>query len=427
VLYRCAKQDPNRRFHALYHHVARSDILWRAWEDVRANRGAPGVDGMTIDAVEDSGVGPFLEEIAAALRTRTYRPAPLRRVRIPKAGQPGKTRPLGIPTVRDRVVMASARRVLEPVFEADFAPCSFGFRPRRSARQACEAIRVEANRGADWVLDADISDCFGQISHEALMSLIERRVSDRDMLKLLWSWLRAGVLEDGVVTDPVSGTPQGSPISPLLCNVALNLLDQEWTRSCQSLGVLVRYADDLVALCASRARALEARRRVEAVLARLGLQLNPDKTRIVCLTRGQEGFDFVGFHHHKVESWKWRGRWYLQRWPSARAMRSIRAKIREATDRRVVGELIGVSMTRLNRILRGWHAYFRYGNSSRKFKTIDSYVHERLAILASRKYSRPGRNWGPRGRFNYAWFQSLGVFRLSKPGAVRYGTAHAWR
>lgn len=425
ALYRSAKQDPDRRFHALYDHVARSDVLWQAWDDVRTNRGAPGVDGVTIDAVESSGVSLFLDEIASALRARTYRPAPLRRVFIPKPD--GRKRPLGIPVIRDRVVMAAARRVLEPVFEADFSPVSFGFRPKRSAHMACEAIRVEANRGADWVLDADVSDCFGQISHDALMSLVAQRVSDRDMLKLLKGWLRVGVLEGGVVTDTASGTPQGSPISPLLANIALNLLDQQWAKVGRRIGVLVRYADDFVILCRNRSCAEEARRRVERILANLGLQLNPDKTRMVCLTNGGQGFDFLGFHHHKVESWKWRGRWYLQRWPSARAMNTIRAKIRRVTDRKFVGEQIEVAVGSLNRILRGWHAYFRYGNSMEKFATLDSYIHERLAILASRKYGLPGRNWGPNCRFNGAWFKQLRVFRLSAAGSVRYGTAHAWR
>ena len=424
VLYRSAKQDPTRRFHALHDHVARSDVLWRAWVDVSTNRGAPGVDGVSIDAIAESGVAgvrAFLDALAAELRAGSYRPQPLRRVHIPKPGKPGATRPLGIPTVRDRVAMAAAKIVLEPIFEADFAPSSFGFRPKRSAHMAIEAVRVEANRGADWVLDADIAACFDHIDHDRLMALLARRVADRSMFKLLRSWLRAGVFEGGVVSEVDSGTPQGSPISPLLANVALHRLDEAWRSGGRRLGVLIRYADDFVVVCPTRQRAEEGQRRAADALAPLGLQLNPEKTRIVCLTRGAEGFDFLGFHCHKVESWRWKGRWYLQRWPSARAMNGIRAKVRAGTDRRFAGVHLSIVVGHLNPVLRGWGNYFRAGNSARKFSQVDSYVHERLAILASTKYALSGRNWAT--RFDGPWFRRLGVYTLT--GTVRHGTAHA--
>jgi RNA-directed DNA polymerase len=423
VLYRTAKQQPDRRFHALFDKVVRSDVLARAWSEVRANKGAPGVDGVSISDVEASGVDAFLQDIAASLRDRTYRPAPLRRVNIPKAGKPGRTRPLSIPTVRDRTVMTAAKIVLEAVFEADFRPASFGFRPKRSAHQALEVIRIEANRGRDWVLDADLTDCFGSISHEALRAQLARRVFDKEMLKLVSAWLKQGVLEAGAVTDPVSGTPQGSPISPLLCNVALNVLDEAWEQQGRRIGVLVRYSDDFVILCASKARAEEARRRVEALLFALGVQLNPEKTRMVHLSRGKQGFDFLGFHLHKVESWRWRGKWYLQRWPSRATMVSLRARIKAKTDPSQVGRSLDDVVGSLNPLLRGWHGYFRYGNSSQAFARINEYVHLRLATYMSRKHGRKGLSWT--GRYDYAWLQTTGIYRLR--GTARPEAVHALR
>jgi group II intron reverse transcriptase/maturase len=243
------------------------------------------------------------------------------------------------------------------------------------------------------------------------------------MLKLLRSWLRAGIIEGGVYSDIESGTPQGSPISPLLCNIALTVLDEELAKAGKQTGNVVRYADDWVVLCWTRKRAEIARTVAEAALARLGLRLHPDKTRIVHLTRGAEGLDFLGFHLHMCRSRKRPDRYYLMSWPSKRAMASIKAKVRQMTDRRYVGLSLETVVARLNPVLRGWAGYFRHGNSSRKFQAINSYVHQRMAILASNKHGLHGRHWAT--RFTYGWFMSLGIYRLA--GTVRYGSAHAPR
>jgi RNA-directed DNA polymerase len=390
TLYRAAKADPGRRFHALYDKVHRRDVLERAWELVRANRGAAGIDRQTIADVEEYGIAKLLDELAADLRNGRWRPLPARRVFISKPGRE-ELRPLSIPAVRDRVVQAAAKIVIEPIFEADFMPCSFGFRPRKSAHDALQVLIDQSWKGRLWVLESDVANCFEAIPHSGLMSAIEERVSDRHVLKLLRAMLRAGVLQDGSVRRSDAGTPQGGVISPVLCNVYLNRLDRQWAK--RGRGVLVRYADDLLAMCKTRGEAEDAREALTVILAEMGLEPKQAKTRIVRLTEGGEGLDFLGFHHRWVRSRDARFKHveFLARWPSRQAMQHARDRVRELTGRDRLRWPIEQIVGDLNRFLRGWAGYFRYGNSTVQFDQIIRHADRRLALLIANRYQQPWR------------------------------------
>lgn len=418
ALYLAAKKQPKRRFHALYDKVYREDILWEAWRRVRENRGAAGIDGRTLRAIEEEeGVEGFLRGIREDLQAGRYRPQPVRRVYIPKPD--GRKRPLGIPTVRDRVVQMAAKIAIEPIFEADFKDCSYGFRPKRSAHQAIKAISKVA-RKSSWVVDADIVGFFDNINHEKLMLLVQQRMSDRRVLKLIRQWLKAGVMDAGEYRESELGSPQGGVISPLLANIYLSYLDTLWEKHGKQLGVLVRYADDLVILCRTKRDAVRAMALLKHILGRLELEMHPQKTKLANLWDGREGFDFLGFHHRKAM--RKNGISLPVCWPSKKAMKGMRAKVREITAPRArLQEPLERIIQELNARIRGWAEYYGVGMVFRHFASMDWYITLRLTLFMNKK-TRSRRGVHSR-MFNREYFKAHGLLRLY--GLSRWQLAHA--
>lgn len=389
-LYLAAKENPKRRFHALYDKIYREDILWEAWRRVRGNKGSGGVDGITIDhIVNEYGEARFVEEIREQLLSGSYHPLPARRKEIPKLD--GKPRPLGIPAILDRVVQMATKLVIEPIFETDFKEFSYGFRPKRDAKGAIRHIRREVRKGVYWVVDVDIAGYFDNIAHEKLMKLVEQRISDRRVLKLIRKWLKAGFEKEGQFYETDLGSPQGGVISPLLANVYLNYLDTIWERKFTALGTLVRYADDLVILCKTKEQALHSIDVLKAVFGKLELQMNTSKSKLINLWDDKVGFDFLGMHHRKIpKQVKGVDRYILRSYPSKKAMKKMKEKVKEVTEpRNRLFWTMNDMVKELNPKIQGWRNYYAMDSFADLFlNKIDWYIRKRLTLFWNKKRNR---------------------------------------